>query len=301
MTSCKNRTGTCLVHARPLERIRMVRQHRRYASFVSPAIAAEYARLPAGAGQSITRSHAIGVAFAPQRHAAWAIGGIRRARPFGPSAVFIIPADRLRWAEWTDVSESVEMWLDPALLSELALRAGSPRPAALDYHEAVRDPVVVNLASVVRAMLLTRARDRARLDAVALRLACHVLERYAGLRPPRELAGRLDRAVLDRVAQYIDAHLARPIQLTELAYVADRSPWHFAKVFAATTGSPPHVYLTARRMERALVLLQQTQLPIARIARLVGFESVNHFRDHFRKAWGEPTRRYRQPGRPRTT
>lgn len=276
------------------------RVNRRFAGFSASGLCAEYARLPAGAGRSVTRSHAIGVAFTPQRHAEWTVGGNRRARSFEGSAVFIVPADRLEWSEWTDTSESVEMWLRPRLVRALSLSCGGPSRITFDYHEAIHDPVVVNIASAVRALLLG-GRDAARWDHLAVRLTTHLLERYCAVRPPPTGFGRLDLRTLDRVAEFIAAHLDQPISIAQLSRIADRSPWHFAKVFAATTGSPPHADLNARRMESALVLLQQTGLPIRHIARLVGFTSLNHFRSRFRRAWGEPTQVYRQAGRPRAT
>jgi AraC family transcriptional regulator len=273
----------------------------RFATLSVPGLTADYTRLPPGTGPSVTAGHAIGVAFTPQRRAAWRVGaGERRAGPLAPGTVFVTPAEGLEWSEWSDASESVEMWLDPGLLGELSQLAGGPSRVAFEYQEVRSDPVVVNLASLVRESLISGETGGTRLERAAVFLAGHVLERYQGLRLPR--AGRirrLDRAVLTRVADYIDAHLHHRVGLLELARIAGQSPHHFAKAFKATTGSAPHAYLGARRMERALILLQQSRYPVSRIARLVGFQSLTHFRARFRRAWGEPTAAYRTAGRPR--
>ncbi len=277
----------------------------RFATVSVPGLTAEYARLPPGTGPSITAGHAIGVAITPQRRATWCVGSCvkrseRRCGPLAPGTVFVAPAEGLDWSEWTDVSESVEMWLDADLLSETSMLAGGPSRVKFEYHEVRSDPVIVNVASMVRQLLLSGAPSATRLEPTAAFLAEHVLERYHGLRLPRSgPIRRLDRSVLARVAEYIDAHLQRPVTLLELARLAGRSPHHFAKAFKASTGSAPHAYLAARRMERALVLLQQTQNPVKEIARLVGFESLTHFRSRFRRAWGETTGAYRTVGRPR--
>jgi AraC family transcriptional regulator len=272
----------------------------RFATMSVRGLTADYTRLPPGTGPSITAGHAIGVAFTPQRRAAWWVGrGERRIGPLAPGTVFVAPAEGLEWTEWSDASESVEMWLDPRLLGELSQLAGGPSPVRFEYHEVRSDPVVVNVASLVRESLISGDAGGS-LESAAVFLAGHVLERYHGLRLPR--SGRirkLDRAVLARVADYIDAYLQRSVGLLELAGIAGQSPHHFAKAFKATTGSAPHAYLAARRMERALILLQQTRHPVSRIARLVGFESVTHFRTRFRRAWGESTAAYRTAGRPR--
>lgn len=266
-----------------------------------PGLTADYTRLPPGRGPSLTAGHAIGVAITPQRQAAWRVGRLNhRSGRLAPCTVFLTPAEGLDWDEWSDVSESIEMWLDPGLLGELSLSAGGPPRVTFDYHEEPADSVVVNVAAMVRqAMILGRHAVNG-LGSVPLLLARHVLERYQGLRLPR--SGRirkLDRAVLARVTEHIDANLQRPLSLLDLAGIAQLSPFHFAKTFKATTGSGPHAYLASRRMERALVLLQQTRLPVSQIARQVGFESLTHFRVSFRRAWGEPTAAYRRAGRPR--
>lgn len=277
-------------------------RHTRFATLSIPGLTADYARLPPGTGPSVTAGHAIGVAFTPQRRAVWRVGrGEARAGRLEPASVFIAPSEGLEWAAWSDVSESIEMWLDPKLLGELSRLGGGPRRVAFDYHAVKDDPVVVNVASLVRRALFSCNRPVAQLEAFPLFLATHVLERYQGLQLPR--SGRirkLDRAVLGRVAGHIDAHLDRPLGMLELAGIAGRSLYHFAKAFKAATGSSPHAYVAARRMERALVLLQQTRLPVPRVARLVGFESLSHFRSDFRRAWGEPTAAYRAAGRPRS-
>jgi AraC family transcriptional regulator len=271
----------------------------RWSTLALSGLTAEYARLPAGRGPSLSAGHAIGAAFTPQRQAVWQVDGALRAGSFGPGAVFLVPSGGLEWAQWSDVSESVEMWLDPALLGELSELEGGARSVAFDYHEAVNDPVVLNIASLVRRAVLRRPPALEGLSDVPLLLAAHVLERYHGLRVPRSgRVRKIDRATLARVAEYVEANLQDRLSVLELARVAGRSPYHFAKAFKAATGSPPHAFVAARRMERALVLLQQTSIPVSRVARLVGFESLTHFRQSFHGAWGEPTARYRRSGRP---
>jgi AraC family transcriptional regulator len=273
----------------------------RFTTLSIPGLTADYTRLPPGRGPSITAGHAIGVAVTPQRRAAWRVGRMQcRSGRLAPSTVFVTPAEGLDWDEWSDVSESIEMWLDPAWLGELSRLAGGPSQVTFDYHEEPADAVVVNVAAMVRRAMISGRHGVNGLESAPLLLARHVLERYRGLRLPR--SGRirkLDRAVLARVTEHIDANLQRPVSLLDLAGMAQLSPFHFAKTFKATTGSGPHAYLASRRMERALVLLQQSRLPVSHIARQVGFESLTHFRLSFRRAWGEPTSAYRRAGRPR--
>jgi AraC family transcriptional regulator len=273
----------------------------RFARISVPGFTAEYTRLLPGTGPSTTVGHAIGVVFTPQRRAVWDIAGTTtRSGSLAAGLVLLVPAGGLEWREWQDVSESVEMWLDPMLLAELSLNAGGPATVALDYHETTDDPTIVSVASMVRQYLLMGGRSLEQVESLGILLGRHLLERYQGLRPSAgDRIRKLDRASLARVTEFINAHLDRGLKLIDLARIANRSPYHFAKAFKVATGASPHAYINARRMERALVLLQQTRLPVHRIAHLVGFQSLSHFRTRFRLTWGEPTTRYRSAGRPR--
>jgi len=73
---------------------------------------------------------------------------------------------------------SVEMWLDPSLLGTISELAGGPSRVAFDYAEGLDDPVIINVASLVRQSVLAGDRRDARLATLPTFLATHVLERY---------------------------------------------------------------------------------------------------------------------------
>ncbi|WP_343040485.1 AraC family transcriptional regulator [Nitratireductor arenosus] len=64
-------------------------------------------------------------------------------------------------------------------------------------------------------------------------------------------------------------------------------------------GHSPHQYLTARRMDRACALLTRSDLPVAEIARCVGYANAGRFAALFRQAHGvfpADYRRFADPG-----
>jgi AraC-like DNA-binding protein len=71
---------------------------------------------------------------------------------------------------------------------------------------------------------------------------------------------------LQRAKDRMDAasHEAWPMQ--RLAEVSGVSKAHFARSFKAAFGVPPHRYLLTRKLERAKVLLRDTDKPIIEIA-----------------------------------
>ncbi|HZP66883.1 MAG TPA: helix-turn-helix transcriptional regulator [Rudaea sp.] len=71
-----------------------------------------------------------------------------------------------------------------------------------------------------------------------------------------------------------------------LARVSCVSEAHFARSFAEAFGVPPHRYLLTRRIERAMALLRDTDLPIIDIAFQTGWKSLGTFGRTFRDVTG---------------
>jgi AraC family transcriptional regulator len=107
---------------------------------------------------------------------------------------------------------------------------------------------------------------------------------------------------VDRVVQYVHAHLAGPITLDQLAALAPLSPYHFARAFKSTTGMPPHRFVTTTRLETAKVALVTSPRPVTEVAHAVGFGNISHFRRLFHRQFGlrpsqlRPPRRRTPPG-----
>jgi AraC family transcriptional regulator len=110
-------------------------------------------------------------------------------------------------------------------------------------------------------------------------LLAYTLHEYGGVARDRRRPGLLDGARLERVTEYVDAHLDGRIVLEQLAEAAALSPFHFARNFRATTRLTPYAFVTARRMERARRLLSETSLPAAAVAARVGYANIAHFRE----------------------
>lgn len=81
------------------------------------------------------------------------------------------------------------------------------------------------------------------------------------------------------------SHEAWPVQ--RLAEVSGVSEAHFARSFKQAFGVPPHRYLLTRRIERAMALLRDTELPITEIAFQTGWASLGTFGRTFRDITGQ--------------
>ncbi|MDH8702509.1 transcriptional regulator GlxA family with amidase domain [Dysgonomonadaceae bacterium PH5-43] len=59
------------------------------------------------------------------------------------------------------------------------------------------------------------------------------------------------RARINRVMDYIDQHLDKPLELKSIADVANFSPFHFHRIFSFLIGETPIDYIKRLRVEKA--------------------------------------------------
>jgi AraC-like DNA-binding protein len=97
-----------------------------------------------------------------------------------------------------------------------------------------------------------------------------------------------------RARDMMDRAFARPLDVPTIARAAHVSPAHFSRQFRATFGETPHRYLQRRRVERAMELLRETNLPVTEICFDVGFNSLGTFTRTFREIVGQPASEYRE-------
>ncbi len=118
--------------------------------------------------------------------------------------------------------------------------------------------------------------------------ACRLLLRLLGdmqfgTAPERQEPERRQRVELAQARMV--ARLARPPSLIEIADDLNVSPRQLQRDFRAFTGLTPMRYLNVVRMSEANSLLDETRMPIAQIAALLGYVSQAHFSAAFRQAY----------------
>src|SRR3546814_19258688 len=78
-----------------------------------------------------------------------------------------------------------------------------------------------------------------------------------------------------------------------MAREADRSAFHFLRLFVRVLGVTPHQYLLRARLRRAARLLLEDTRPLIDVAYDAGFNDVSNFVRSFRRAAGVPPPRFR--------
>ncbi len=99
---------------------------------------------------------------------------------------------------------------------------------------------------------------------------------------------------LDDVREWALENLSDRLDVTALASRAAMSPRHFARRFAAETGSTPLQWVISQRVREARRLLEATDLPIEEVAHRAGFGSTPSLRQHFGRAMATSPAAYRR-------
>jgi AraC family transcriptional regulator len=94
-------------------------------------------------------------------------------------------------------------------------------------------------------------------------------------------------ARINRVIDYINAHLGRELTLEELARVACFSPYHFHRIFGTMTGERLSQYIGRLRLEKAASFLRHSpDRSVTEIALDSGFSSSATFARAFKRHFG---------------
>lgn len=106
-----------------------------------------------------------------------------------------------------------------------------------------------------------------------------------------------DRAALDRLHAYITEHPDADLSCEELSRRACMGQTKLKAAFKAAFGTSPAAFVAAARIERAVELLNATDLPIAQVARMVGYRKPGAFAEAFRRRTGTVPSAYRSGSR----
>lgn len=92
---------------------------------------------------------------------------------------------------------------------------------------------------------------------------------------------------MDSVIKYIEENSNQKLNLDILAEVSNFSKYHFARIFTSIVGVTPVAFVNQVRVQKAVYLLGETNMPILEISNQCGFESVSTFNALFKKHYGK--------------
>jgi AraC-like DNA-binding protein len=174
---------------------------------------------------------------------------------------------------------------DPEMFGRLAHDAGRKGRFGRDRLPPLR----------ALAPLTARAREAlgrpGTLEELALELAGAVVQMTGPVRDGRSLTH--DPSRIARVLRHLEARIAEPCTLADLARVAGLSRYHFLRSFKRVTGTTPHQWLLRARLRESAQRLVAGRDPVTEIALDVGFDDLSNFIRSFRAEFGMSPTRYR--------
>lgn len=100
--------------------------------------------------------------------------------------------------------------------------------------------------------------------------------------------------VITKAQKYLREHLSENISVPTLASHCHLSSSQFTRLFKLYTGQSPHEYTMNLRINKAKILLVETDLPVTEVASRVGYDYSTSFEAAFKKKVGLTPRTFRQ-------
>ncbi|WP_420711542.1 AraC family transcriptional regulator [Streptomyces sp. NRRL F-4489] len=176
------------------------------------------------------------------------------------------------------------------LVAAIARETAGLRGTPGFVRTAADDPGSSRLVAAVHGA--AEAGNALAADSLLRMAVARLLRRHGGplpARAPRSAGAR----TAARAREVLEARMAEPPGLEELARQLGTGPFALLRAFRAAYGMPPHTWLTDARVRRARRLLE-AGMPPAETAAAVGFTDQPHLNRHFTRIVGVPPGAYRR-------
>lgn len=217
----------------------------------------------------------------------------------GPNSYFVMTRDMRLQTEVLTASPArpflaLVLQLDPTIvhrmLSEMRVRSSSaPDPGAADGPSPLVSRIDPRLDGAVVRFLEAVASDVDR----AVLAPIHLQEViYRVLRTDRcaTLVGaavqETETHPVGAAIAFMQADLSRQVTVPELAEVVAMSPSAFAHLFKSITGVSPYQFGKRLRLDRARTMLVEDGTSVSEAAASVGYSSLSHFINEFKRQFG---------------
>jgi AraC family L-rhamnose operon transcriptional activator RhaR len=157
---------------------------------------------------------------------------------------------------------------------------------AIDEDDRIR-----RIWDAVRAVAPTGLPEqiRALIQALVLAMAQAIVPAEAPNTRPDPHAQVARQAV-----RYIEDNLNRPLSVEEIAHHVHVSPRHLTRLFTEFTATSPARYMMTARLDRAIAMLERSDMPVKEIADKLGFGDAAYFTRCFTKRYGTPPASHRR-------
>jgi AraC family transcriptional regulator len=188
-------------------------------------------------------------------------------------------------SRWLQTYNEISLIIRPQFVADVVRDGLAAERIAFVSRHSVVDPVIADFATTFRAELTADTPNGVMYaETLTVALVLHLLANYGVAKPkvpsPR---GKLTAFQLRAVLECIESQLADDVSLLTLAHRAHISPFHFARLFRATVGMPPHRFVLRLRLEKASRLIKAGKMTLAQVAAECGFHDQPHFTRAFQR------------------
>lgn len=201
---------------------------------------------------------------------------------------------------WRAIGEApfqvMHLYLSVPLFERVAYDVlGCAAPPALRDISGGKDTQLSHLLSLIHHELTSEGKgSQLFIQGLAQTLAVHLIRNFAASEAPDDRQSALPGFKLRRAVAHLEENLSEPFNLARLAETVGMSEFHFSRLFKKATGLSPSRYFIRQRIDRARLLLQETDTSIIEIGMSVGYSSPSHFAQVFRRETGVPPSHYRR-------
>ncbi|WP_208589809.1 helix-turn-helix transcriptional regulator [Gracilibacillus suaedae] len=110
----------------------------------------------------------------------------------------------------------------------------------------------------------------------------------------REYQDQADNQHIKKALTYIHEHYDTEIKVESLANITHLHPSYLHKIFSRSQGMTINQYITKVRLEKAKMLLVNTEIPVTEISNYVGVNTSQYFSNLFKKETGLSPSAYRE-------
>ena len=125
-------------------------------------------------------------------------------------------------------------------------------------------------------------------------LMTYISRNYAQRNKFRSIENEMIKKRINEVLEYISCHYADNLTTAVLSKKWYLSEYYFCRFFKNATGQSPVNYINRTRIEKAAVLLRETNENITNIAIKVGYDDINYFSRTFKKFMNVSPSEYRK-------
>lgn len=185
-----------------------------------------------------------------------------------------------------DGNETVRRFIDALGQDQPVVMAPASPPISMDLEQAIRALLACPFQGGMKQLYL-----------LSKSIEILVLQAESFDRAAQNPLCKLDvrgKAQMEAARDYLDAHIADPPSLSQLARAIGTNEYSLKRGFKERFGTTVFGYLSAQRLARARIALRGSTDSIAEIAHSLGYSSSQHFSRAFKEGHGTSPGRYRR-------